>query len=96
MIEEGKPVPATSVPEAELKQTEVGLVVESDGWFVVNARDVTWIRSEERGQDTDFEGGSSGPISASASRLSRPVSGACTTASVARRTSSSSPASVCS
>ena len=31
-------------------------MAESDGWFVVNARDVTWIQSEERGQDTDFEG----------------------------------------
>jgi quercetin dioxygenase-like cupin family protein len=47
------PVP---VPEAQLTQTEAGLVAEGEGWFVVNARDVTWIRSEERGQDTDFEG----------------------------------------
>ena len=45
-----------SVPEAQLKQTELGLVPEGEGWFVLNARDVTWIRSEERGQDTDFEG----------------------------------------
>jgi uncharacterized cupin superfamily protein len=45
-----------SVPEATLKQTELGLVVESDGWFVLNARDASWIRSKERGQDTDFEG----------------------------------------
>jgi quercetin dioxygenase-like cupin family protein len=45
-----------SVPEAMLKKTELGLVPEGEGWFVLNARDVTWIRSEERGQDTDFEG----------------------------------------
>ena len=45
-----------SVPEAQLKQVELGLVVESEGWFVVNARDVRWVRSETRGQDTDFEG----------------------------------------
>jgi quercetin dioxygenase-like cupin family protein len=45
-----------SVPEGQLKKTELGLVPEGEGWFVVNARDVTWIRSEERGQDTDFEG----------------------------------------
>jgi quercetin dioxygenase-like cupin family protein len=45
-----------SVPEAQLKQTELGLVPEGAGWFVLNARDVTWIRSEDRGQDTDFEG----------------------------------------
>ena len=44
------------VPEAQLQTTEAGLVVETDGWFVLNARDATWIRSEERGQDTDFEG----------------------------------------
>jgi quercetin dioxygenase-like cupin family protein len=48
-------VPVT-VPEAELKQTELGLIPQGEGWFVLNARDATWIRSEERGQDTDFEG----------------------------------------
>ena len=46
-----------TVPEAELKKTEAGLIVQGEGWFVLNARDVSWIRSEERGQDTDFEGG---------------------------------------
>ena len=45
-----------SVPEAQLKKTDAGLVPQGEGWFVVNARDVSWIRSEERGQDTDFEG----------------------------------------
>jgi quercetin dioxygenase-like cupin family protein len=44
------------VLEATLKETDLGLVPEGDGWFVLNARDVTWITSEERGQDTDFEG----------------------------------------
>ncbi len=44
------------VPEAQLQRIDTGLIVESEGWFVVNARDATWIRSEERGQDTDFEG----------------------------------------
>ena len=44
------------VPEAALEKTELGLVPQGEGWFVLNARDVTWIRSEERGQDTDFEG----------------------------------------
>ena len=51
MIEE-----SVGVHEAELKETELGLVPQGEGWFVLNARDVTWIRSEERGQDTDFEG----------------------------------------
>jgi quercetin dioxygenase-like cupin family protein len=45
-----------SVPEARLTKTELGLVAESEGWFVANAREVTWITSAERGQDTDFEG----------------------------------------
>jgi quercetin dioxygenase-like cupin family protein len=44
------------VPEARLAKIDKGLIAESDGWFVLNARDATWIRSEERGQDTDFEG----------------------------------------
>jgi quercetin dioxygenase-like cupin family protein len=63
MIDEGKPATtdvrsqAVTVPEAELKQTDVGRVPQGEGWFVLNARDASWIRSEERGQDTDFEGG---------------------------------------
>ena len=44
------------IPEATLRQTEAGLVVDGDGWFVLNARDATWIRSDDRGQDTDLEG----------------------------------------
>jgi uncharacterized cupin superfamily protein len=46
-----------SVREAQLKRTEAGLIPQGEGWFVLSARDVSWIRSEERGQDTDFEGG---------------------------------------
>jgi uncharacterized cupin superfamily protein len=30
------------VPEAELGQTEAGLVPKSPGWFVLNARDAKW------------------------------------------------------
>jgi uncharacterized cupin superfamily protein len=45
------------VQEATLRETGAGLAAEGEGWFVLNARDVTWVRSEERGQDTDFEGG---------------------------------------
>src|SRR5262245_58382304 len=44
------------VPEARLEKTEAGLIPQGEGWFVLNARDASWIRSEERGQDTDFEG----------------------------------------
>jgi uncharacterized cupin superfamily protein len=46
-----------TVPEAELKKTDAGLIPQGEGWFVLNARYASWIRSEERGQDTDFEGG---------------------------------------
>jgi uncharacterized cupin superfamily protein len=45
-----------SVPEAQLKNADAGRIPQGEGWFVLNARDVPWIRSEERGQDTDFEG----------------------------------------
>ena len=57
-----------TVPEAELRKTDAGLIPQGESWFVLNARDVSWIRSEERGQDTDFEGRRSGPSSASASK----------------------------
>jgi hypothetical protein len=35
-----------SVREAQLKRTEAGLIPQAEGWFVLNARDVSWIRSE--------------------------------------------------
>jgi uncharacterized cupin superfamily protein len=44
------------VPEATIETLPQGLRAEGPGWFVLNARDVSWVRSEERGQDTDFEG----------------------------------------
>ena len=46
-----------TVAEAKLEKTDAGVVPQGAGWFVLNARDASWIRSEERGQDTDFEGG---------------------------------------
>jgi uncharacterized cupin superfamily protein len=45
-----------SVHEAQLRKTDAGLVVESEGWFVLNARDVRWWRHEEKGQGTEYEG----------------------------------------
>jgi uncharacterized cupin superfamily protein len=45
-----------SIREAQLKTTDAGLIPQGEGWFVLNARDISWIRSDERGQDTDFEG----------------------------------------
>jgi uncharacterized cupin superfamily protein len=56
VLDEGSPALTHSVPEAQLQKTEFGLVPEGEGWFVLNARDALWIRSEERGQDAVFEG----------------------------------------
>jgi uncharacterized cupin superfamily protein len=44
------------VQEATLNETEAGLVPEGGGWFVLNARDAAWWRSDELGQATTFEG----------------------------------------
>jgi uncharacterized cupin superfamily protein len=47
---------AAVIPEAQLKDTVTGLVPEGEGWFVLNARDAAWWRSDELGQATTFEG----------------------------------------
>ena len=44
------------VPEAKIGQTEHGAVVESDGWFVLNAADVSWSSHERGGRWVSFEG----------------------------------------
>ena len=44
------------VPEAELEQTENGLVAKSDGWFVLNARDAPWRSGPDRCAYCMFEG----------------------------------------
>jgi uncharacterized cupin superfamily protein len=44
------------VPEAELEQTDAGLVPASHGWFVLNARDARWIRRDRRGHNLPFTG----------------------------------------
>jgi uncharacterized cupin superfamily protein len=44
------------VPEAELKATEHGVVPESDGWFVLNARDARWRYADGRGAYSVLEG----------------------------------------
>ena len=43
------------VPEAPLKDTEHGLVADGDGWFVLNARDATWLDRGGRGVLCHFE-----------------------------------------
>jgi uncharacterized cupin superfamily protein len=44
-----------SVPEARIAQTEHGLAVESEGWFVLNAANARWIRNERGGEWCSFE-----------------------------------------
>jgi hypothetical protein len=44
------------VDEAPLEMTEHGLVCKGDGWFVVNARDVRWFKSEGWGKFSNFGG----------------------------------------
>src|SRR5919205_941132 len=41
--------PGTMVPEAELRQTDAGLVPASPGWFVMNARDARWFEKPGQG-----------------------------------------------
>jgi len=42
--------------EAELKQTDAGLVPAGEGWFVMNARDARWIRRPGRGYNAPLTG----------------------------------------
>jgi uncharacterized cupin superfamily protein len=44
------------VPEARLAQKDGGLVPETEGWFVVNAREARWWRHEAFGSAVTFEG----------------------------------------
>jgi uncharacterized cupin superfamily protein len=44
------------VPEAQVEQTDSGLVPKGDGWFVVNAREARWFEHEKFGSGTSFEG----------------------------------------
>jgi uncharacterized cupin superfamily protein len=45
-----------TVQQAQLRETDAGLVPDGEGWFVVSARDAAWWRSDELGQATVFEG----------------------------------------
>ncbi len=44
------------VPEARLQSTPDGLVPESDGWFVMNARAARWFHAEGRSSICEFQG----------------------------------------
>jgi uncharacterized cupin superfamily protein len=43
-------------PEAQLDQTEVGLVPKGDGWYVLNARAARWRHAIGRGAYCELEG----------------------------------------
>jgi uncharacterized cupin superfamily protein len=47
--------------EATLERTEHGLVPQDDGWFVVNARDASWLHTDALGEYCGFEGEASFP-----------------------------------
>jgi hypothetical protein len=42
--------------EAELQETDAGLVPATDGWFVLNAADARWIHCEGRGFNLPLTG----------------------------------------
>ena len=44
------------VPEAPLEQTENGLVPRGEGWYVLNAREARWWRTDDLGSVCTFEG----------------------------------------
>jgi uncharacterized cupin superfamily protein len=44
------------VREAEIEQSEDGLVAKGEGWFVMNARDSVWRYVESRGGFANIEG----------------------------------------
>jgi uncharacterized cupin superfamily protein len=43
------------VPEAPLEQSEFGLYVAGEGWFVLNSREALWVESEGRGAALPYE-----------------------------------------
>jgi uncharacterized cupin superfamily protein len=45
----------SGVPEADLARTEHGLVPQSEGWFVLNAREAVWEENDVMGSGTGFE-----------------------------------------
>jgi uncharacterized cupin superfamily protein len=44
------------VPEAPLEESEGGLVPAGEGWFVVNAREASWLHRPGRSASCEFEG----------------------------------------
>ena len=76
--------------------TKNGLVVDGDGWFVLNARDSRWRSEGPLGSFCNFEGKRRFPqLGFNISVLARASRSGCTTARTRRKDSSSSPASAC-
>jgi uncharacterized cupin superfamily protein len=48
------------VREAQLEQTEIGLVPAGEGWFVMNAREARWRSADGRGAGLPFDGSPDG------------------------------------
>jgi uncharacterized cupin superfamily protein len=44
------------VNEAQLVESDAGLVAADEGWFVVNVRDAAWVTNESLGHACVFEG----------------------------------------
>ena len=44
------------VREAKIAKTENGLVPEGEGWYVLNAREASWLHTDELGAACTFEG----------------------------------------
>ena len=44
------------VPEAKIAPTDNGLVPEGEGWYVLNARESSWLHTDELGVACTFEG----------------------------------------
>jgi uncharacterized cupin superfamily protein len=44
------------VPEAKIVRTQNGLVPNGEGWYVLNARDASWLHTDELGVACTFEG----------------------------------------
>jgi uncharacterized cupin superfamily protein len=42
--------------EARIEQTEQGLLPQSEGWWVLNARDMRWVERDGRGRQVPFTG----------------------------------------
>ena len=44
------------VPEANIVKRENGLVPDGEGWYVLNARESTWLHTDDFGVACTFEG----------------------------------------